>query len=300
MEDISRELEKEIESYSSPSRLQRKSETRLIAVDDFGKMKSADWIKKLILCLLVLSVVLLLTTIIFYKLFTNYKTETLDLRGNLNSAEMRIKDLVKEKEFLMAKLVIAKTDYIEPDNKEKKDNKEKGGEKVVRNKVAKVEKKLPLSAHKKKVPVTPSTVTSATVPPATIAPKVKLKPNDNENVSIEKFIIVKDKNTGNLIINFRVLNMASEKGDASGHIFVLLSSRDDPKINKLIIPSVALKNDIPTIPARGQYFSIAHFKPVTFRVRNVANPGIYTKAIVYVFGKANALILNETINISVN
>jgi hypothetical protein len=49
MEDISRELEKEIESYSSPASTKRKSETRLIAVDDFGKMKSADWIKKLIL-----------------------------------------------------------------------------------------------------------------------------------------------------------------------------------------------------------------------------------------------------------
>ena len=51
MEDISRELEKEIESYSSPASTKRKSETRLIAVDDFGKMKSADWIKKLILFL---------------------------------------------------------------------------------------------------------------------------------------------------------------------------------------------------------------------------------------------------------
>ena len=93
--------------------------------------------------------------------------------------------------------------------------------------------------------------------------------------------------------------MTSELGDVSGHVFVLLSSKNGAGQNKIVVPTVALKNNIPVIPNRGQYFSIAHFKSVKFRIRNIPNPQLFTKATVYVFGKKKTLILNKTMNISI-
>ncbi|MCK5311742.1 MAG: hypothetical protein KAJ62_06510 [Desulfobacteraceae bacterium] len=309
MEDISRELEKEIESYSSPVRNKRKTETRYIAVDDFGSMKSADWIKKALLSLSVLCLVLFATTFLFYKLYANYKIENTKLQENLNSAEKKVKDSIKEKEFLMAKLVISDNNSVKPveEEQEIKDDIKK----VIESKVVKVVKKRQKSAQGATPPVAdtkpaapeplpsdvPKVVSSQV--PKTIPSEIESTPENIKNVGIERFMIVKDDVTGDLLVNFRVINIASEKGDASGRVFVLLSSKDGSEVNKLVVPTVALKDNIPTVPRRGQYFSIAHFKTVKFKIPNIPNPELFTKATVYVFGKGNALIVNEAINISI-
>jgi hypothetical protein len=305
MEDISRELEKEIDSYSSPVRIKRKSETRLIAVDDFGKMKSADWIKKLVLFLLVLGVILTFTTILFYRLYSNYKTDSNNLRKNLELAEKRIKDSIKEKEYLMAKLVISNSNSVVSVKEPKKGNIGNEAPKVIGSKVAKIVKKKPKSAPKIIPPETSKAIVSevskviAPEPSIIDVSEIESKPDDIRNVGIERFTIIKDEFSNDLLVNFRVLNIASDKGDASGRVFVVLSSKDRSDVNKLVVPSVILKDNIPTVPRRGQYFSIAHFKPVKFRIRNVANPELYDTATVLIFGKEYVLILNEEINVSI-
>jgi hypothetical protein len=307
MEDISRELEKEIESYSSPVRNKRRTETRLIAVDDFGKMKSADWIKKALFALSVLSLVLFATTILFYKLYSNYKAEFTKSQDNLTLAEKKVKDSVAEQEHLMAKLVLSGNISGEP-LEEPKEQKAVTNDvkKVIESKVAKVAKK-PKPTPPKPTPVksvkpapvkTPKPIVSKA--PVAVAPGSESEPEIIKNVGIERFQIVKEEVTGDILVNFRVLNVASEKGEASGRVFVLLSSKDGSEVNKLVVPTVPLKDDIPAVPRRGQYFAIAHFKTVKFRIRNIPNPELFDKATVFVFGKGNALILNEDINISIS
>ena len=341
MEDISRELEKEIDSYTSPARTKRKSETRLIAVDDFGKMKSADWIKKLVLFLSILSIVLSITTILFFKLYVNYKVEYTDMRENLSLAEKKVKDSVREKEYLMAKLVISNSNSERLVEETKIENIEKNVTKVIESKVSKIVKKQPVHTPKKifsePTEIAPKTITSeapkanvsetpketiietpkvnepktqttltseasntvVSDSPNTMTHEVTSEPDDIRNVGIEKFIVVKDDVSGDLLVSFRVLNVASEKGDASGRVFVVLSPDEGSEVNQVVTPPVPLKNSIPTNPRRGQYFSIAHFKPVNFRIRNIPKPELFTKATVLVFGKGDALILNEEINVSI-
>lgn len=308
MEDISRELEKEIESYSNPVRIKRKSGTRLIVVDDFGKMKSADWIKKFVLFLFILSLVLLATTILFYNLYSNYKAESLSLREGLNIAEKKTKDLVNEKEYLMAKLVISEDTLTE--SKSKID--QEGGvktdvKKTIESKVAKIAKKRPKSVPKRALAAIPQKFSKPVAPELPeasstelIAPAAESQPDNVKKVGIERFVIVKDELSKDLLVGFRVLNVTSELGDISGRVFVVLSYEEGSGINQWVVPTVPLENNIPTVPRRGQYFSIAHFKPVKFRIRNIPNPELYTKAVVLVFGKENTLILNEEINISIN
>ena len=297
MEDISRELEKEIESYSSPVRNKRKTETRYIAVDDFGGMKSADWIKTALLSLSVLCLVLLAATVLFYKLYANYKIENTRLQENLNLAETKVKDSIKEKEYLMAKLVISDNNLVKPVEEEKEiDNDVK---KVIESKVAKVVKKRQKPAT---MATPPDAAPKQTSPePAKVeSSEIESTPENIKNVGVERFMIVKDDITGDLLINFRVINILSGKGDASGRVFVLLSSKDGSEVNRIVVPTVSLKDNIPVVPRRGQYFSIAHFKTVKFKIPNIPNPELFDKATVFVFGKGNVLILNEEINISID
>ncbi|GEM_PF-575512 len=318
MEDISRELEKEIEAYSSPVRIKRKKETRLIAVNDFGEMRSADWVKKFILFLLSLSLILIITTFLFYRLYSSYRAESLSLRKNLEASEKKVKDAVREKEYLMAKLVISNSsDTASPgkvsDNKKKteklKEVKKEHNNKVIGSKVAKIEKKVVKPASKKVLPEPVKNMPAAAPEMAVVKPSRVSAPdaepgsdNTTDNtieVGIERFMIVKDKASRDLFVKFRVLNKASEKGDASGRVFVVLSSNDGFGAKQLVVPKVPLKENLPTIPRRGQYFAITHFKPVKFRIRNVSNPELYNKAIVLIFARDNKLILNKEINISI-
>ena len=54
------------------------------------------------------------------------------------------------------------------------------------------------------------------------------------------------------------------------------------------------------IYCNGCNFSIADFKTVKFKIKNIPNPELLTKATVYIFGKDDRLILNEQINISIS
>jgi hypothetical protein len=219
MEDISRELEKEIESYSSPVRNKRKRETRYIAVDDFGKMKSADWIKRAILFLSILSIVLFATTVLFCKFYINYKTEFKKSQEKLALAEKKVKDSIAEQEHLMARLVLSGTVNDKPmlPEAETKNN----DKKVIESKVAKVTKRKPKPAAPSPKPVTPA-VTPKPIPvkpqvaatpraPVPVASPAPAQPEIVKNVGIERFQITKEEATGDILVNFRVLNVASEK-----------------------------------------------------------------------------------------
>ena len=303
MEDISRELEKEIDSYSSPARNKRRTEIRLIAVDDFGKMKSADWLKKVLLSLSVLCLVFLITTVLFFKLYANYKTEFKKLKTELNLAEKKVQESIKDKEYLMAKLVISggNSEEVKPKAKEIKAETKK----IIESKVVKVAKKkqkpatrpVPVKIASKPVPEKIATYSSAQ---PSVASETPSELEIIKNVGIDRFLITKEEATGDILVNFRVLNVASERGEARGRVFVLLSSSDGADVNKIVVPTVPLKNNIPANSRRGQYFAIAHFKSVKFRIPNIPNPELFDKATVFVFGKGDALILNEEIDISIS
>ncbi len=246
-------------------------------------------------------------------LYSSYKNECTSLRENLDLAERKVKDSIKEQEHLMAKLVISDRKFVKTqgNNKEVKQDVKK----VIENKVVKVVKKRPRPATKTTLVETPKLVYQqpkrVAAPPETLKANqqqsTKQAPPGNEptpevikNVGVERFMIVKEEGTGDILINFRVINVASEKGEASGRVFVLLSSKDGSEVNKLIVPTVELKNNVPAVPRRGQYFAIAHFKTVKFKIRNIPNPELFDKATVFVFGKGNKLILQEEINISIS
>jgi hypothetical protein len=120
----------------------------------------------------------------------------------------------------------------------------------------------------------------------------------NKTVSIEKFTVVKDGKTSDLLVRFDIRNISTGPGDVSGRIFTVLKSDNHQEDQWLVVPTAPLTNGVPSEYAKGQYFSIAHFKPVKFRIKNQADADFFTKASIFIFNEDAELIFEELIDIT--
>ncbi|MFO7753936.1 MAG: hypothetical protein R6V41_12535 [Desulfobacteraceae bacterium] len=284
MEDISRELEREIKSYTKPSKARRKTDKRLILVDDFGKMKSADWIRRAAKLFFYLSLALGAAACLYYYLYSELKAEKEHLNARLTKAEKRIEKLTSRNEHLMAKVVMSgmeltdmedqTSQFPETDFEDQGSSDDKESEEKPEDRRAEAENE---------------------VQPDENAGSEKSDGSQiNENmVDIENFRIAGDTGSGDMLVRFKIQNMTEEPGDITGHIFILLHPKKGDAEDRLVVPTSSLDNGIPENPDKGQFFSIAHFKPVKFRVRNTSGPDFFSHAEVVVFNRDGKLVLKK-------
>jgi len=106
MEDISRDLEKEI-AHSKPKPYRQEHKTKLFLIDNFGEMKSGEYFKTFLGFLSIVSIISLSLAIVFYCLYSNlYEKNSLN-NIKLDNAQKKVQELTVQKETLMAKLVIS-------------------------------------------------------------------------------------------------------------------------------------------------------------------------------------------------
>ena len=105
MEDISRELEREIARIKpAPHKVRR--ENRILIVNDAGEIRSGDFLRLLVYVLLVISILGGLGTIAFYRFYAKAHSLNVQLEESLESLEKKADRLISEKELLMARLVM--------------------------------------------------------------------------------------------------------------------------------------------------------------------------------------------------
>lgn len=121
MEDISRELEKEI-SKAKPKPLKKNRTLKVLLVDDNGNIRYGNRYKTLLLLLAILSIISLCTTILFFHLYSSLNEKALSDRARLMSAKNKIERLSIERERLIAKLVLLGEEPELFNNKEKAAN----------------------------------------------------------------------------------------------------------------------------------------------------------------------------------
>ncbi len=319
MEDISRELAREIETYSRSGPSKRKGDKRLILVDDFGKLKSADWIRKSAWVLFFLCVVLGGALFLYWYLYSNIKAENQKLSEKLAAAENKIDSLTEEKALLMAKVVMSGKDLPFKQSaaeggdtaEEKPDGNGDGAERKpdgtdvtseAADKTASVsgtqadEKEKPAESGK---PEEEGIAGSPDESEETDREGSEAHTGDvdEKTVSIGRFRIVEDGNNGDLLVRFRINNISDKAGDSSGYIFVMLTDETDASQKQLIVPTVSLENGIPAQYSKGQYFSIAHYKPVKFRIKEQLDSDAFETAVVFVFDTKGKLLLEKHINL---
>ncbi len=319
MEDISRELEKEI-ARSKPKPYRQDRRTRLIIVDDFGEMKSGDYFKILMKCLSISSVIFFAAAILFYCLYAGLSKDSISIKAQLDTAQKKVDKLNRDKEVLMAKLVISgkELDIVQKPADEQKqvikplssemeyEEKRKVQEKIDKKAspaisekkgiVAKVKKKKDTAPKLDKKDVESKLEKSIKAPEATSL--VKPQKAVNKTVTIENFVVKNEKFSKDLLVRFDIRKISKDIGDVSGRIFTVLRPDNVSQDQWLVVPTAPLKNGVPTEYAKGQYFSIAHFKPVKFRIKNQANSGFFKKAAIFIFNEQEELIFEELINIT--
>jgi len=276
MEDISRELEREI-AKSKPKPFKKNRKIKILVVDNFGKVISGDHMKILLMVLSFISIVTFLTSAYLFYHYYTLSREAVSAKTSLILAEKKISELTGEKEVLMARLVIL--------------GKEPGVKKILE----KDERPLSNDQEEKAVgnPVIGLTLQAATERQDTTEAKV-----NNKTISIEKFIVTRDRTNKDVLVQFGVRNISKEQGDISGRIFTVLQPDNNIEEQWLVVPAAKLKKGIPIENQNGQYFSIAHFKPVKFKIKSEVNSDFYKKASIFIFNIEGELVFEKTIDIT--
>ncbi len=293
----SREIER---SQPKPKPYEPDKRVRVIIVDNFGEMKSGEYLKFLLKLLSLIAFVSILAGVLFYYLYSGLTLEAGLTKEKLIVAQKKVTELSREKEILMARLVIS-------------------GKDPVIKKVSEQEKTSPVTTIEEKFPVLPETEKGDKINKPLLENQEKINLNtplnkmkdSSENqletktqrviektVDLEKFTVIKDGETGDLLVRFDIRNISKEIGDVSGRIFIVLKPDNDFEEQLLVVPKSAIKNGIPTEYRKGQYFSIASFKPVKFRIKHPGDSEFYKKASVFVFNEQADLIFEKLIDIT--
>jgi len=291
----------EIESSQPrPKPYESDKRVRVIIVDNFGEMKSGEYLKSLVKYLSLITFVSILAGALFYSLYNGLSQEAGLTKEKLIYAQKKVTKLTREKEILMARLVIS-------------------GKDPVIKKVSEQEKTLPVATIEEKFPAPPEPEKEDKIKQSLMENQDKINLNSPLNkqgdspenpleteaqkgvektVDLEKFTVKKDGETGDLLVRFDIRNISKKTGDVSGRIFIVLKPDNDFEEQLLVVPKSAIKNGIPTEYKKGQYFSIASFKPVKFRIKHPGDSEFYKKASVFVFNEQADLIFKKLIDIT--
>ena len=279
MEDISRELEREI-ARSKPAPFKRESGRSILIIDSQGSIRSGDYMRPLMRICLGAACIGLIVSGVCYYYFSSMSRQHDQLLQRVDQLSLKNQQLIKEREVLMARLVMSgKTAAVE----KKKD--------TPSNVVSRPSKPAPVGKTAEK----PS-VKAKNVAPAVAQPKKKAGPSPvPSTVAIDKFSYKHNPDTQLLRLKFNIQN-ASGKDEVSGRIFVVLEpvNKKDPW---LALPRAVVKGGLPTTPERGQYFSIQRFKPVSFKAEGAGTKLRYKSASAYVYNDKGEVVCRESIQL---
>ncbi|MDY0221433.1 MAG: hypothetical protein RBR67_09880 [Desulfobacterium sp.] len=295
MEDLSRELEKELKTHARPAPVKKKIKAEFYRIDELGKMTCVTWVLPLICFLILLTLVTTLAAGSFAYLFLHDSDTRVKLVQELDRNDQAIQKLAREKEILMAQLVLS---GITPDLEPVPEPGivVSGENSLHANGVENPEKIAPASDS---VAPEGEKLTDTEPPSATVGPvsndgssdgSLETMPPTLEIVGIEQIRVVNDKKNGDLLVRFDIKNISADLNIISGYIFVVLKPASTLLSDWLVLPSAPIVKGRPSVFKQGQYFSIAHFKPVNFRGKSSLSPGDFKLATVFVFGEDGGLI----------
>jgi len=281
MENIQRNLEKEVARLSLPKPSKRVKHWTLLLIGDKGEIISVRWLKSLAMgsaLALVVAVAAIVCLGFFYK---SAIKENKNLQKILVVSQQQVGSLQDEKDILMARLVIAESKVkATPAETQEKQPIKKDAAKT-KPEVADVKKNAVLAEkqpEKKSAPEVPA----ASVP----AEKPQI-------VAVENFITSFNPDIKILKVQFKIVNTSPDSRPVSGHAFVILKPDDVKQEKWTILPSVALISGKPSLIKRGQAFLIARFRNVEFKARGQTDPNRFKKASVVIYSTEGELLLEK-------
>lgn len=313
MEDISRELEREIAQIKPATHKVRK-ENNILIINNFGEMRSGAFLKVLIYFFLVISLAGGLGSVVFFRLYSKVKNQNIQFKNSLEVFEKKVDRLISEKEILMARLVVtgnvAELESLTRDGKIGQDHSKTEKRADVSggmDGVASLPTHTPLDSKiDNGEPVKADQTNSASSRDQfdeKTEPSVELSPDVLYNVSIGSFSLSPGNNVHELIIRFNIKNTTENSKEISGRLFCVLKPEGARPNKWVVIPKTSImKNGVP-VPGpynQGHYFSISRFKPVQFSINTRIPLENFSEASVFIFDEAEKLLFKTSFDIGKN
>ena len=293
MEDIPRDVQKELDSYKAPKKSRKSGHWTLLFVGDQGEVITIRKFKGLMLLAVFMMVVALSAAASIYMLYKKPFEENRRLEAELDRAGGQIRKLGEERDLLLTRLGIAESRLQKAQ--------------AAAQQAAAASPQESIQAGEPTVAAPPESAAAvvgpdASRPPAAAEPPVQkdAPPADAlEEVKPEIKVDVRDFQVRHepeqklLNVQFRLKNVNVEAGAVSGRTFVVLQNDQDAEIGILTIPKVRLIDGKPARIHRGRYFSISRFNIVKFKRAYETPPQTLSSATVFVYSGAGDLLLEK-------
>ena len=308
MEDISRELEREI-AQIKPAPHKMRKENSILIINDFGEMRSGAFLKVFVCFLLVISLAGGLGTVAFYRLYAKVNHQNIQLKNSQDVFEKKVNRLTSEKEILMARLVMtgnaAELEELTRDGKIGQDPPKKEKRSGMKGKLDGAESlsadTTPDSKIGKGERVGSENENSVSSSAQSGERSVEQLSDALSNVSIGSFSLSPGSNAHELIVRFNVKNTAEKSKEISGRIFCVLRPKGVTPDKWVVIPKASImKSGVPGPYKQGHYFSISRFKPVQFTINTKTPLQDFSDASVFIFDEAEKLLFKTTFDTEKN
>lgn len=300
MEDISKELEREI-AQIKPAPYKMRKENTILIINDLGEMRSGAFLKVLICFFLVISLAGWLGSVAFYRLYSRANNQNIQLKSSQDVLKKKVDRLTSENEILMARLVVtgnaAELEALTRDGKigqdpPKKEKRSGSADTTPDSKVAKG-KRVGLD-DKNSAPSRARSVEHADGP-------VGQLPDALSDVSIGSFSLSPGRNAQDVVVRFTIKNTTQDSKEVSGRIFCVLKPKGAIPDKWVVMPkSSIMKSGVPGPYKKGHYFSISNFKPFQFTINTPTPPQDFSDVSVFIFDETEKLLLKTTFDIGQN
>lgn len=284
MENLQRELEKEIASYSPPKAARKSRRWKLLLVGEHGEIVSVSKFKSLAAFVVILLLVSLILCGFLVFLMKDTHEKSHRLQTKLTLSEESLESMAREKDLLTARLIVAESKISELADLKSDDGK---------NKSAIKEKKEPLpdksASADKRVP-DKKTERAAVTP----------EKGTNVSVAVADYSISKSGSSGIVKVNFIVKNTSEKPGAISGRIFSVLKPDPLSTDGWIVLPRSGLSDKRPSDPKRGQFFSITRYKTVRFSYGNNIDLDGFTVNTIYIYSSSGELMLEQSFPLRVD
>ncbi len=294
MEDIPRDVQKELESYKAPKKTRKTGHWTLLFVGDQGEVITIRKFKGLMLLAIFILVVALSVAASIYMLYKKPFEENRRLEAALAETARQVRSLGEERDLLLTRLGIAESRLKKtPDATASADQ-------------GTAETPLPASLEKPPaaegatVPVTGAVRMQPAPPAKPEAPRSPVTASEIKpevKIDVRAFQVLHDPEQKLLEVQFRLRNVNVEVGAVSGRTFVFLANDQDEETGILTFPKVRIVDDKPGRIHLGRYFSISRFNTVKFKRAYAELPRPFNRATVFVYSGAGDLLLEKRFSI---
>ena len=295
MENIPRDLPKEITALQSSQPTRKNKRWTLLLVGDHGKVVTIRWFRWIITLWVSLLVLAAMVSGTLYYLYRHTSNVNVSLKRSLDNIQQQIVGLHSDKEVLMAKLVVAGAEMerlrarMDPKQVEKGPGnwqEARGQEAPPSNRQNAQESEAAVSGQEGKL--------------LSGAPSAEPVVQETDpKVSIEEFNVSHEGASDTYRVKFVIRNTGSDSNKVSGSTAVILKQLNTQPDEWLTLPTLKLSEGLPTGDKKGQYFSIVNFKPVGFRVKSTIEPQLFNSATVFVFDNNGNLLLEKNFSINI-